>query len=61
MKAKDCSNAPFYKEAVNNMFSSVMENNTWILTDLPLGYNPTVYKWVFKKKMRPNGSIEKHK
>lgn len=36
-------------------------NNTWILTDLPPGCKPMCCKWIFKKKMKVDGTIEKFK
>ena len=38
-----------------------MENNTWILIDLPSGCKPVSYKWIFKKKLRLNDIVYKHK
>ena len=38
-----------------------MENNTWILTDLPPGCKPVGCKWIFKKKLRPDGTVDKYK
>ena len=38
-----------------------MENHTWILTDLPSGCNPVSCEWIFKKKLRADGSIDKFK
>ena len=38
-----------------------MKNNTWILTNLPPGAKPIVCKWIFKKKLNPDGSIDKYK
>ena len=31
------------------------------MTDLPKGYRPISSKWIFKKKLRSNGSIDKYK
>jgi hypothetical protein len=31
------------------------------VTDIPVGCKPVGYKWVFKKKLRPNSIIEKYK
>ena len=36
-----------------------MENNTWKLVDLPPGYKPIGCKWIFKKKMKVDGTIDK--
>ena len=40
---------------------SIMSNGTWEITDCPNGCKPVGYKWIFKKKMRPDGTIEKYK
>lgn len=36
-------------------------NEMWDLVPLPKGRKPIGCKWVFKKKMGSNGSIEKYK
>ena len=36
-------------------------NETWEITDRPYGCKPIGCKWVFKKKLRPDGTIEKYK
>ncbi|KAK4385597.1 Retrovirus-related Pol polyprotein from transposon TNT 1-94 [Sesamum angolense] len=51
----------FWKEAIKNELDSIMENHTWDLVDLPRGSKPIKCKWVFKKKIRPGGSIDKFK
>lgn len=38
----------FWKEAINDEMSSILENNTWVLCDLPSGYKPLGCKWIFK-------------
>jgi len=38
-----------------------MENNTWILTDLSLGCKPVGCKWIFKKKLWLDGTVDKYK
>jgi hypothetical protein len=40
---------------------SILSNGTWELTELPYGCKPVGCKWVFKKKLRPDGTIEKYK
>ena len=35
--------------------------NTWILIDLLLGCKSVGYKWIFKKKLRPDGIVDKYK
>ena len=53
--------ASFQKEAVNSEIESILSNNTWQLFDLLSGIKPIGYKWIFKKKLKPNGSIDKFK
>lgn len=38
-----------------------MQNHTWELVDLPPGSKPLGYKWIFKRKMKADGSIDKYK
>ena len=38
-----------------------MSNQTWELTDLPKGCKPITSKWIFKRKIRPDGTIERFK
>ena len=40
---------------------SILQNHTWELVDLPPGSKPLQSKWIFKRKMKPDGSIEKYK
>ena len=55
------SNAPYWKEAINTEMESIMQNQTWVLVDLPLGSKPIGCKWIFKKKLKANGTIDKYK
>ena len=40
---------------------SIMTNGTWEVVDRPYGCKPVGSKWVFKKKLRPDGTIDKYK
>nr|GEU49399.1 retrotransposon protein, putative, Ty1-copia subclass [Tanacetum cinerariifolium] len=54
----------FHKKMLNqeeSKIDSIMHNKTWKLVDLPLGHKPIGHKWIFKKKLRPDGTIEKYK
>ena len=53
--------APFWREAINNEINSIMSNHTWELVDLPPGTKTLGCKWIFKKKMKADGSIDKYK
>lgn len=52
--------APLWKEAINNEVESILQNNTWKLVNLPLGNKPIEYKWIFKKKLKYDGTINKY-
>ncbi|GKA17188.1 zinc finger, CCHC-type containing protein [Tanacetum coccineum] len=49
------------KEAIDDEIGSIMENNTWVLSDLPPGCKPLSCKWIFQKKMKVDGTIDKFK
>ena len=53
--------APFWKEAINSEIESIMQNHTWEIVDLPSGIKPLGCKWIFKKKLKSDGSIDKYK
>jgi len=41
--------------------TSLVKNNTWSLAKLPAHNKAIGYKWVFKVKLRANGSVERYK
>ena len=51
----------FWKEAIKSELDSIVSNQTWELIELPKGYKSISSKWIFKKKLRPDGSIDKYK
>ncbi|PHT43509.1 ATP phosphoribosyltransferase 1, chloroplastic [Capsicum baccatum] len=55
------SDSSFWKEEVNSEIDSILSNHTWELVDLPPGNKPLGSKWIFKRKMKTDGSIEKYK
>ncbi|GJT62068.1 retrovirus-related pol polyprotein from transposon TNT 1-94 [Tanacetum coccineum] len=48
-------------EAIKSEIDSILQNHTWELVDLPPGCKPLGYKWIFKKKMKVDGTITKYK
>jgi hypothetical protein len=50
--------AEYWKDVVHSEMDSITANGTWEAIDRPLGCKPVGYKWVSKKKLRPDGSIE---
>ena len=59
--AMSSSESTYWKEAVNSEIESILSNHTWELTDLPPGNKPLGPKWIFKRKMKPDGTIDKYK
>ncbi|KAL8121185.1 hypothetical protein AgCh_018080 [Apium graveolens] len=51
----------FWLEAINGEIESIMNNNIWVLCDLPRGCKALGSNWIFRKKYKPGGSIEKYK
>ena len=60
-EAMSTPKAPMWKEAVNSEIESIMQNHTWELVDHPPGSKPLECKWIFKRKMKTDGSIDKYK
>ncbi|GJR77224.1 transposase, MuDR, MULE transposase domain protein [Tanacetum coccineum] len=58
MKSHDVA---FWKEAINDEVDSIMGNNTWVLADLPPCCKPISCKWIFKRKLKVDRTIEKFK
>ncbi|KAL0387691.1 UNVERIFIED_CONTAM: Copia protein [Sesamum radiatum] len=55
------SEAKQWKEAVKSEMDSTVSNGTWVLVDLPPGCTTIGCKWIFKKKLKPDGTIDKFK
>nr|GEW12815.1 zinc finger, CCHC-type [Tanacetum cinerariifolium] len=52
---------PEEKKSINDEMDSIMGNNTWVLADLTSGCKPFGCKWIFKIKLKVDGTIEKFK
>nr|GEW78821.1 zinc finger, CCHC-type [Tanacetum cinerariifolium] len=48
-------------KAIKSEKDSILQNYTWELVDLPPGCKPLGYKWIFKKKLKADGTIDKYK
>ena len=55
------SKEPQWKEVIKSEIDSIMQNHTWELVELPEECKPLGYKWIFKRKMKVDGSIDKYK
>ena len=61
MAALSGPEAPLWKEAVYNEIESIMQNHTREQVDLLPGSKPFGQKWIFNRKMKIDGSIDKYK
>ncbi|GJV44456.1 retrovirus-related pol polyprotein from transposon TNT 1-94 [Tanacetum coccineum] len=50
-----------WREAIKSEIDSILQNHTWELVVLPPGCKPLGYKWIFKKKMKADCTIDKYK
>ena len=53
--------APFWREAIDDEMHSIMSNNTWSLSDLPPGCKSIGCRWIFRKKLKSDGTLDKYK
>ena len=60
-EAVSSSEGFLWKEAIKSEVDSILQNHTWELVDLPPGCRPLGSKWIFKRKMKPDGSVDKYK
>ena len=60
-EAISSSGTLLWKEAIKTELDFILKNQTWELVDLPSREKPIGYKWIFKRKYLPYGSIEKYK
>jgi hypothetical protein len=60
-EAYSSPDANFWKEAIRSEMDSIMSNATWEVVEHPYGCKPIGSKWVFKKKLRPDSTIERYK
>nr|GEW28030.1 hypothetical protein [Tanacetum cinerariifolium] len=60
-EAMQSQDVAFWKEAIDDETGSIMENNTWTLSNLPPGCKLLGCKWIFKRKMKVDGKIDKFK
>ncbi|KAL0299009.1 UNVERIFIED_CONTAM: hypothetical protein Sradi_6560700 [Sesamum radiatum] len=50
-----------WKKAVKSEMDSIVSSGTWVLVDLPPGCTTIRCKWIFKKKLKPDGTVDKFK
>jgi len=60
-EALNSSDAELWNAAMKQEYDSLMKNRTWTLVDRPKGRNIVKTKWVFKTKLKGDGSQDKLK
>ena len=50
-----------WKKVIQSKIDSILQNHIWELVNLPPSCKPLSSKWVFKRKMKVYGSIDKYK
>ena len=58
MKSQDVA---FWNETIQDEIYSILENHNWILVDLPSSSKLIGCKWIFNKKIKVYGTIDKFK
>ncbi|KAL2242589.1 UNVERIFIED_CONTAM: Retrovirus-related Pol polyprotein from transposon RE1 [Sesamum indicum] len=57
----EAQNQEEWKIAMRQEITALEKNNTWEIASLPEGKTPIGCRWVYKVKLRPDGSIERYK
>jgi hypothetical protein len=60
-EAYSSPDADYWKEGVRSEMDSIMSNGIWEVVERPYGCKPVGCKCVLKKKLRPDGTIDKYK
>jgi hypothetical protein len=60
-EALSSTEAPFWRQAVEEEVSTLLSMNTWELCTLAPGKKAIPCKWVCKRKLNADGSIERYK
>jgi hypothetical protein len=60
-EAYSSHDADFWKETIRSEMDSIMSNATWEVIERPYRCKTIGSKWVFKRKLMPDGTIERYK
>lgn len=59
--AQESDEWPSWKQAMDEEIRALMKNKTWILVNRANNIRPIKNKWVFKAKLKQDGSIDRYK
>lgn len=59
--AQESDDWPNWQQAMNEEIEALEKNRTWVLVDKPNNIKPIKNKWVYKAKLKQDGSIERFK
>jgi hypothetical protein len=60
-KAYSSLDVDFWREVIWSNMNSIMSSGTYKVVECPYGCKHIECTWMFKEKLRPNGTIEKYK
>ena len=60
-EAMNSTEGLMWKKVIQSKIDSILQNHIWELVDLPPSCKPLSSKWVFKRKRKVYGSIDKYK
>jgi hypothetical protein len=52
---------PHWRRAMEEEYEALLSNSTWDLVPLPSGANVITSKWIFKHKLKADGSLDWYK
>jgi hypothetical protein len=58
---KSAAKHPEWLSAMDSEIQALQRNDTWTLVPRPASHNVVGCRWIFKTKLRSDGSIERHK
>ncbi|CAL0299548.1 unnamed protein product [Lupinus luteus] len=58
---EEAASSSVWRDAMLDEIKSIKKNETWELATLPPQKTPIDVKWIYKVKLKPDGSIAKHK
>lgn len=58
---REASQSPTWCEAMDNEYQALIANNTWIVSSLPVNKMPVDCRWVYKVKIKQDGTEERKK